>query len=198
MPTLSNNERFVLVWQYLCQWLWFSLILPWQHKLMKLTSCPGHFFFSFSWTQLAFPTSWIHKTWGLTLSLVLLSLLLQQQVLHVCFREHNGLMAGWQSHFIMCALNTRDSTMWNTNPPHPCTKAEWIILMRHQLTALSRCNKRHILAPYAAVGFSPWPVIVAQTISRVAVKVCRHIVVASIQLAIVWPYQGNGLLRTHV
>lgn len=62
-------------------------------------------------------------------SIFLFSVLLQQQVLHVRHWEHTDLMAGWQSHFIMCALNTRDSTMWNTETPHPCTKPGWIILM---------------------------------------------------------------------
>lgn len=92
-------------------------------------------------------------------------------------------MAGWQSHFIMCALNTGDSTMWNTEAPHPCPKPGWIILMKHQIIAFGSCSKRHISASRSAVGCSPWPVIVLQTISRLAVEICPHTVVC-------WPLSG--------
>ncbi len=107
------------------------------------TSGPGHIFVQ-SLNSTGTFLLLIHKTCGLALlvCLSLFSVLLQRQVLHVCLQEHTGLMAGWQSHFIMCALNTRDSTMWNTKTPHPCTKPGWIILMKHQLIALEHCNKR--------------------------------------------------------
>lgn len=136
---------------------------------MKFASYPRH-------TQLVFLTFflWFIKPvdWP-SWSVSLFSVLLQQQVPCVCHWEHTGLMVGWQSYFIMCALNTRDSTMWNTDTPHPCTKPGWIFLLKHQLITFGHCNKRH-LWPYAAVEFSPWPVTVLRTISRVAVKVCPH------------------------
>lgn len=126
---------------------WFSLVVVVPY--LTVTAFKKKNFSSLCWTQLVFPTfsSLIHDGLNLLrLSLVLLSVSHQRQVLRVCFWEHNGLMAGWQSHFIMCALTTRDLTMWNTGPPHPCTKPEWIILIRHQLTTLRRWT-RHILAP---------------------------------------------------
>lgn len=62
------------------------------------------------------------------LCLWLFSMLLQQQVLHVCLWEHIGLMAGRQSHFIVCVCRTPGTPHRET--PRPCTRPGWIILMK--------------------------------------------------------------------
>lgn len=138
---------------------------------MQFTSC-------ISWTQLLF------FLWFIKLVASLSSALSFQQFLHVCLWEHTGLMAGWQPHFIMCALNAGDSTMWNTETPHPCTKPGWIILMKHQIIAFGNCSTRHLSASCAVLGFSPSPVTVLQTISRLTVEVCPH-------TGVCWPLSGH-------
>lgn len=158
---------------------------------MKFASYPGRLIcLVFAWAELN------HLTFGLALlglPLCLFSVLLQKQGLGVRLWEHTGLMAGWQSDFIMCVLNSRDSTMWNTETPHPCTKPGWIILLKRQLITLRLCNKRSV--SYSAVGFSPWPVTVQQVISRVAVKVCPHTVGESCLLSA--HTTGSELLHSH-
>lgn len=88
----------------------------------------------------------------------------------VCF-QLMSLTAGWQSCYIACVLNSRYSLVWNTDLPHPRTYRQKITLMRLLLTALSRT---HTLALCAAVGFSGWPVAVAEMISGSAVNVRVH------------------------
>lgn len=139
-----------------------------QHNFMKFTSC-------ISWTQLVF-LLWFIK-------LAVFGSLFSAGSPCLPLRAHwpHGRMTA-SLHYV-CAKHRGLHDVKYQNTP-PLYQAGWIILMKHQIIAFGNCSTRRFSASCAVIGFSPSPVTVLQTISRLAVEVCPH-------TGVCWPLSGH-------